>query len=48
MTGMRPGEILGLRWSDIDFKNNNLSIKQTVTKRRRIKEGQKPSQVLGQ
>ncbi|MBY3623713.1 site-specific integrase [Acinetobacter sp. CUI P1] len=41
MTGMRPGEVLGLRWSDIDFKNKTLSIKQTVTKNRRIKEGAK-------
>lgn len=41
MTGMRPGEIFGLRWSDIDFNNKTLTIKQTVTKKRRIKEGAK-------
>ncbi|KGE20652.1 site-specific integrase [Paenibacillus wynnii] len=41
MTGMRQGEILGLRWSDIDFENKSLHIQQTVTKRRRIKDGAK-------
>ncbi|WP_145038641.1 tyrosine-type recombinase/integrase [Paenibacillus sp. Y412MC10] len=41
MTGMRQGEILGLRWSDIDFENKTLHIQQTVTKNRRIKEGAK-------
>lgn len=41
MTGMRQGEILGLRWSDIDFNNKSLHIQQTVTKRRRIKDGAK-------
>jgi len=29
-TGMRRGEILGLRWKDIDFENKTLSIQQTV------------------
>jgi integrase len=29
-TGMRKGEILGLRWSDIDFENKTISIQQTV------------------
>lgn len=29
-TGMRRGEILGLRWSDIDYKNLTISINQTV------------------
>lgn len=41
MTGMRPGEIFGLRWSDIDFNNKTLTIEQTVTKKRRIKKGAK-------
>ncbi|GIO33758.1 site-specific integrase [Paenibacillus albilobatus] len=46
MTGMRQGEILGLRWSDIDFENKSLHIQQTVTKRRRIKDGAKtPSSI---
>lgn len=29
-TGMRKGEILGLRWKDIDFENKTISIQQTV------------------
>ncbi|WP_236777872.1 site-specific integrase [Anoxybacter fermentans] len=31
-TGMRRGELLGLRWSDIDFKNKTASIQQTLQK----------------
>ncbi|MGC4378312.1 site-specific integrase [Fictibacillus sp. Mic-4] len=31
-TGMRRGEILGLRWKDIDVKNKMLSINQTLSK----------------
>ena len=30
MTGMRRGEVLGLRWSDIDLGNARLSIRQTL------------------
>ena len=30
-TGMRRGEILGLRWSDIDFDAGQLAVVQTVT-----------------
>jgi integrase len=30
-TGMRQGEILGLRWKDIDFDNNTLSVRQTLS-----------------
>lgn len=29
-TGMRRGEILGLRWSDIDFQNSRLTINQAL------------------
>lgn len=29
--GMRRGEILGLRWEDVDFENNRISINQTWT-----------------
>ena len=29
-TGMRRGEVLGLRWSDIDFENRELKVIQTV------------------
>lgn len=30
-TGMRQGEILGLRWSDIDFDRQTISISQTLS-----------------
>jgi integrase len=31
-TGMRKGEILGLRWRDCDLENNTISIQQTLYK----------------
>lgn len=30
-TGMRRGEVLGLRWKDIDLKNRTISISQTLS-----------------
>ena len=30
-TGLRKGELLALRWKDIDFKRGTLSVKQTLT-----------------
>ncbi|NBI28310.1 site-specific integrase [Chengkuizengella marina] len=30
-TGMRQGEILGLRWKDVDLENNYISVRQTLT-----------------
>lgn len=30
--GLRRSEVLGLKWSAIDFKSNRLSIKHTVVK----------------
>lgn len=30
-TGMRRGELLGLRWSDVDFDRSRLSVRQTRT-----------------
>jgi len=34
-TGMRRGEVLGLRWSDIDFVNYNIHVKNTKSGRDR-------------
>lgn len=31
-TGMRTGELFGLRWKDVDLKNREISIKQQFTK----------------
>lgn len=40
--GMRQGEILGLRWKDIDFKDQALSIRQTLSNDgKRLKPGAK-------
>lgn len=33
-TGMRRGEILGLRWKHVDFENRNLSVTQTLYRTR--------------
>ena len=29
-TGMRRGEVLGLRWSDVDLDANRLAVRQTL------------------
>jgi len=29
-TGLRRGELLGLRWQDVDLKNGNISVKQSL------------------
>ena len=31
-TGMRQGELLGLKWSDVDLENRRLSIQRTLTR----------------
>ena len=31
LTGMRRGEVLGLRWEDIDFEKNMISVQRNVT-----------------
>lgn len=30
-TGMRRGEILGLRWKDVDFNKGIVSVRQTLS-----------------
>ncbi|WP_231968948.1 site-specific integrase [Thermoanaerobacterium sp. RBIITD] len=35
-SGMRPEEALGLKWEDVDFKNNRIHVKRVLT---RTKEG---------
>jgi integrase len=30
MTGMRRGELLGLRWGDVDFRHSRLAVRQTL------------------
>jgi integrase len=42
LTGMRQGEILGLRWKDIDFNKKLISVRQTLTHYgKEIKDGTK-------
>lgn len=40
-TGMRQGEILGLRWKDIDFEAQTIFVRQTLTQYAEIKAGAK-------
>ena len=37
-TGMRRGELLGLKWSDVDMENKRVSVRRTVT---RIDDGKR-------
>ena len=34
-TGMRRGEILGLRWTDMDFENSRLTVNQALGQTRK-------------
>ncbi|WP_020062091.1 site-specific integrase [Bacillus sp. 123MFChir2] len=40
-TGMRQGEILGLRWKDVDMDNQTIYIRQTLTQEAELKAGAK-------
>lgn len=44
LTGCRPSEAIALHWSDIDFKNNRLTIKRSYTVRDGL-QGRKNSEV---
>ncbi|MFA2814969.1 tyrosine-type recombinase/integrase [Bacillus paranthracis] len=37
LTGMRQGEILGLRWKDVDLENGIIYIRQSFTVDRALK-----------
>ena len=37
-TGLRTGELIGLRWSDIDFKNRTMKIERTMEYRYKVGE----------
>ncbi|MBN6885720.1 integrase [Cytobacillus horneckiae] len=41
LAGLIQGEILALRWKDIDFDNNIINIRQTLTQKAEIKAGAK-------
>ena len=40
-TGMRRGEIVGLKWGDIDFENQKISVKRSIYKPRGAKAEEK-------
>lgn len=37
-TGMRPGEALGLKWDDVDYKQGRVSIKRAMTRGGQLEE----------
>ena len=39
LTGMRQSELMGLRWSDIDFKNETIIIRRQLQHRKKATEG---------
>lgn len=46
-TGMRLGEVLGLRWSDVDLDNNVLHIERTVNRLKTLDGKTKTALVVG-
>ncbi|MED0676944.1 tyrosine-type recombinase/integrase [Aneurinibacillus thermoaerophilus] len=46
-TGMRKGEILGLRWKDIDLEQGTLSVRQTFTRAEKGHDFQEPKSSSG-
>jgi integrase len=48
-TGLRIGELLGLKWADIDFSNNNLTVNRTIQRISDVKrDGRKPTKLIEQ
>lgn len=41
LTGMRKGEVRGLKWKDVDFKHNIINIRRHVNDKRMYKESDK-------
>jgi integrase len=39
VTGMRPGELAGLRWNDVDFEHSTISIQRSLAWKKRLVEG---------
>lgn len=46
-TGMRRGEIVGLKWSDIDFENKKISVRRSIYKPKNGKAKEKLPKTLG-
>lgn len=46
-TGMRMGEVLGLRWSDVDFDDNVIHIRRTVNRLESVNGKKKTEIVVG-
>lgn len=44
-TGLRLGELLGLRWEDVDFKGSLLNVKRTLNRLNRNKKDIKPGEL---
>lgn len=48
-TGLRIGELLGLKWSDIDFSKKNLTVNRTLQRVSEVtKDGRKPTELIEQ
>lgn len=46
MTGMRQGELIGLRWKDIDFENSMIRIQQTYSRKEKLRAGAKTNKSI--